>query len=158
MPKIHNIKDHTKEGGKFSENHEMRENKLKIKTDVNIWLRSCEQEILDPIEGVVKGKIPEWINGTLMRNGPGKFQYGNDTYKHLFDCSALLHRFNISNGKMTYQNKFLNSESYKKNMAANRIVVSEMGTVALPDACQSIFSRFVYFYSFHSTMEICKHV
>jgi carotenoid isomerooxygenase len=113
-----------------------------MKKNVNIWLRSCEREIDAPIEGAVKGTIPLWLKGSLLRNGPGKFNFGDDKYKHLFDAAALLHRFNIANGKVTYQCKFLKSESYKKNLAANRIVVNEFATVAAPDPCQSIFSRY----------------
>lgn len=109
--------------------------------DVNVWLRSCEQEIIEPVEGVVSGEIPSWINGSLLRNGPGSIKVGDMTYNHLFDAAALLHRFDISGGKVTYQNKFLRSDAYKKNLAANRIVVSEFGTALAPDPCQSIFER-----------------
>lgn len=112
--------------------------------DVNVWLRSCEKEIIDPVDGVVIGEIPTWINGSLLRNGPGSIKVGEETYNHLFDAAALLHRFNISEGKVTYQCKFLKSESYKKNLAANRIVVTEFGTACVPDPCQSIFERFVF--------------
>lgn len=65
------------------------------------------------------------------------------TFNHLFDSAALLHRFNIENGQVTYQCKFLKSESYKRNLAANRIVTTEFGTVAVSDPCQSIFQRCV---------------
>lgn len=113
--------------------------------DVNVWLRSCEEEILEPIDGIITGVIPLWLKGSLLRNGPGSIKVGDMTYNHLFDSAALLHRFNITNGHVTYQNKFLKSETYKKNLAANRIVVSEFGTVTVPDPCQSIFQRFVLF-------------
>lgn len=45
-------------------------------------------------------------------------------------------------GKVWYQSRFLRSETYKKNMAANRIIVSEFGTVAHPDPCKTLFQRF----------------
>lgn len=35
--------------------------------DVNVWLRSCEKEIIEPVEGSVSGEIPHWINGSLLR-------------------------------------------------------------------------------------------
>lgn len=44
--------------------------------DVNVWLRSCEEEIIEPISGVVSGNIPSWINGSLLRNGPGSIKVG----------------------------------------------------------------------------------
>lgn len=113
--------------------------------DVEVWLRSCEQEIIEPVEGVVTGEIPAWINGGLLRNGPGSIKVGDMTFNHLFDAAALLHRFNIADGKVTYQCRFLKSDTYKKNLAANRIVVSEFGTSSVPDPCQSIFERFVIY-------------
>ncbi|XP_070494160.1 carotenoid isomerooxygenase-like isoform X2 [Chironomus tepperi] len=109
--------------------------------DVNVWLRSCEQEIIEPINGTLSGSIPSWINGCLLRNGPGSLKVGSMTFNHLFDSSALLHRFNVENGNVTYQCRFLKTDSYKKNWAANRVVVSEFGTACAPDPCQSIFQR-----------------
>ncbi|CRK88774.1 CLUMA_CG002542, isoform A [Clunio marinus] len=92
-------------------------------------------------KSVVSGEIPSWINGSLLRNGPGSIKVGDMIFNHLFDASALLHRFNIVGGKVTYQCRFLKSETYKKNLAANRIVVSEFGTSSVPDPCQSIFEK-----------------
>ena len=111
------------------------------KYDVNVWLRSCDKEILEPVEGISTGEIPMWINGSLLRNGVGSLKVGNETFNHLFDASALLHRFNINGGKVTYQCRFVQSDTYKKNQAANRIVVEEFATKPAPDPCQSIFSR-----------------
>jgi carotenoid isomerooxygenase len=85
--------------------------------------------------------IPNWINGSLLRNGPGSIKVGEMTFNHLFDSAGLLHKFNIEQGKVSYQCKFLRSETYKRNMAANRIVTTEFGTVAIADPCQSIFQR-----------------
>jgi carotenoid isomerooxygenase len=80
----------------------------------------------------------------INRNGPGSIKVGNMTYDHIFDGAALLHRFNIVGGRVTYQCRFLMSSSHKRNIAANRIVVSEFGTVArAPDPCQNIFERFL---------------
>lgn len=104
-------------------------------------LRTCEKEIIDPIYGTVSGEIPTWIKGSLLRNGPGKIKFGNTIVNHAFDSAALMHRFNIENGSVTYQCRFLKSESYNQNLAANRIVFTEFGTAALPDPCQSIFKR-----------------
>ncbi|CAG7728634.1 unnamed protein product, partial [Allacma fusca] len=43
---------------------------------------------------------------------------------------------------VTYTSRALESDTYKKNMAADRIVVSEFGTAAFPDPCKTIFQRF----------------
>lgn len=104
-------------------------------------MRSCDVEVTEPIQGVVTGHIPAFLNGTLLRNGPGSLKVGSSTFNHLFDSSALLHRFAIQDGQATYQCRFIQTETYKKNKAANRIVVTEFGTSAVPDPCHSIFDK-----------------
>lgn len=42
---------------------------------------------------------------------------------------------------VTYQSRFIQSETFKKNMNANRIVVSSFGTKVIPDPCHTIFNR-----------------
>jgi len=39
-------------------------------------VRSVE-ETPEPIATEVQGTIPSWINGNFLRNGPGKFEFGN---------------------------------------------------------------------------------
>jgi hypothetical protein len=41
--------------------------KLYPNYDINIMLRSCEKEIIKPVQGIIKGEIPPWINGSLLR-------------------------------------------------------------------------------------------
>ncbi|XP_025425910.1 carotenoid isomerooxygenase isoform X2 [Sipha flava] len=110
--------------------------------DTSIWLRNCTREISSPIQGKIEGHIPEWLSGSLLRNGPGSIRVGNYEFKHLFDSSALLHRFAFKNGTVSYQCRFLESNTYKQNKAAQRIVVTEFGTKACPDPCKTIFQRF----------------
>ncbi|ODM91952.1 Beta,beta-carotene 15,15'-monooxygenase [Orchesella cincta] len=88
-----------------------------------------------------KGTIPTWLQGELIRNGPGIQKIGNDSYTHIFDGLAILHKFTLKDGKANYQSRALRSDAYKKNMEANRIVVSEFGTHAVRDPCQSLFGR-----------------
>ncbi|XP_065336066.1 carotenoid isomerooxygenase [Cloeon dipterum] len=108
--------------------------------DVSVWLRSCENEVPEPIEGILTGNLPVWLRGCLLRNGPGSFKAGGDErFKHLFDSSALIHRFCIDSGRVTYQRRLLRTKAFQRNHAAQRIVVTEFGTKAAPDPCQSIF-------------------
>ncbi|XP_002732624.1 carotenoid-cleaving dioxygenase, mitochondrial-like, partial [Saccoglossus kowalevskii] len=85
--------------------------------------------------------IPEWLNGSFLRNGPGLFEIGEDSFNHLFDGMALLHKFTVKDGKVTYQNRFLTSDTYRKNKAANRIVVSEFGTLSNPDPAANFVEK-----------------
>ncbi|XP_069356352.1 LOW QUALITY PROTEIN: carotenoid isomerooxygenase-like [Maniola hyperantus] len=111
------------------------------------WLRSCEVEVKKPITGKILGTIPQWLQGTLIRNGPGSIKCGSEEFMHLFDGPALLHRFEkiifvrILSGQATYQCRFLSTDTLKKNRKAQRIVVSEFGTRSVPDPCHTIFDR-----------------
>lgn len=45
------------------------------------------------------GRIPAWLQGTLLRNGPGMHTVGESRYNHWFDGLALLHSFTIRDGE-----------------------------------------------------------
>ncbi|XP_069577350.1 beta,beta-carotene 15,15'-dioxygenase [Brachyistius frenatus] len=98
-------------------------------------------ETPEPVNAQVKGCVPSWLQGTLLRNGPGLFSVGDSEYNHWFDGLSLIHSFTFSNGEVTYRSKFLKSDTYKRNIKADRIVVSEFGTMIYPDPCKNIFSR-----------------
>ena len=46
----------------------------------------------------VRGHVPTWLTGTLVRAGPAKFEVGSNTYNHWFDGLAMLHAFSFSSG------------------------------------------------------------
>uniref|UniRef100_A0A8C8SAJ5 Carotenoid-cleaving dioxygenase, mitochondrial n=1 Tax=Pelusios castaneus TaxID=367368 RepID=A0A8C8SAJ5_9SAUR len=106
-------------------------------------LMKSVEETPQPVPTKVKGHIPKWLNGNLLRNGPGKFEFGEEKFNHWFDGMALLHQFQLENGTVTYRSKFLQSDAYMTNSRHNRIMVSEFGTLAMPDPCKSIFGRFL---------------
>uniref|UniRef100_A0A667HCY6 Beta-carotene oxygenase 1 n=1 Tax=Lynx canadensis TaxID=61383 RepID=A0A667HCY6_LYNCA len=100
-----------------------------------------KKEQLEPVRAQVTGRIPSWLQGTLLRNGPGMHTVGETKYNHWFDGLALLHSFTIRDGEVYYRSKYLRSDTYNANTKANRIVVSEFGTMAHPDPCKNIFSK-----------------
>ncbi|XP_001380954.3 beta,beta-carotene 15,15'-dioxygenase isoform X2 [Monodelphis domestica] len=100
-----------------------------------------KKEQPEPVRAKIKGELPTWLHGTLLRNGPGMHTIGETTYNHWFDGLALLHSFTIGNGEVHYRSKYLRSDTYNSNIEANKIVVSEFGTMAYPDPCKNIFSK-----------------
>ncbi|KAG2469704.1 BCDO1 dioxygenase, partial [Polypterus senegalus] len=106
----------------------------------DIYCRN-RKETSEPVKTQLKGTLPAWLKGTLLRNGPGMFSVGDTSYNHWFDGLALLHSFTFKDGEVYYRSKYLQGDTYKCNMEANRIVVSEMGTMAYPDPCKNIFSK-----------------
>ncbi|KAL1022412.1 hypothetical protein UPYG_G00026650 [Umbra pygmaea] len=106
---------------------------------------TCE-ELNEPIPAVVVGLIPKWLNGSLLRMGPGMFEVGSEPFYHLFDGQALMHKFDLKNGHVTYYRKFIKTDSYVRAMTEKRVVITEFGTTAYPDPCKNIFSRFFTYF------------
>uniref|UniRef100_A0A1B6IFB6 Uncharacterized protein n=1 Tax=Homalodisca liturata TaxID=320908 RepID=A0A1B6IFB6_9HEMI len=104
--------------------------------------RSTEEQ-LTPLTATVTGNIPEWLEGRYMRVGPGLFDLDDFTVNHWFDGFAVVYKFEISKNKVTFIKKYLQSDAYKKAMAAKRPVYTEFGTKAHSDVTKSIFSRVI---------------
>mgnify|MGYP000058944582 CR=1 FL=1 len=74
----------------------------------------------------VRGDLPPWLRGSLIRNGPGAFSFpdGSDV-DHWFDGLALLYRFTFDPGDgagavtggdgdaLHYRNRFLRTDAYE---------------------------------------------
>uniref|UniRef100_A0A667ZTT4 Beta-carotene oxygenase 1 n=1 Tax=Myripristis murdjan TaxID=586833 RepID=A0A667ZTT4_9TELE len=99
----------------------------------------------EPHKADVKGSLPSWLQGTLLRNGPGIFSVGETTYSHWFDGMAIMHSFTFKDGEVTYRSKYLRGDTYQANIAAKRIVVSEMGTMAYPDPSKNFIVKAITF-------------
>jgi beta,beta-carotene 9',10'-dioxygenase len=85
----------------------------------------------------VRGELPGWLTGSLIRNGPGTFQVGQRRYRHWFDGLAMLHRFSFTDGRVSYANRFLETRAYAAARDEGRIAYPEFAT----DPCRSLFAR-----------------
>uniref|UniRef100_A0A8C4Z3V1 Uncharacterized protein n=1 Tax=Gadus morhua TaxID=8049 RepID=A0A8C4Z3V1_GADMO len=103
------------------------------------------EERPEPYTAEVKGSLPDWLTGTLLRNGPGMFTVGETTYNHWFDGMALMQSFTFKDGQVIYRSRYLQGDTYNANMAAKRIVVSEMGTMAYPDPNKNFIVKAITF-------------
>lgn len=112
-------------------------------------LRSLTKNEQEPVDAIISGSIPRWLNGTLYRNGPGRYEYGDKSYAHLFDGHACVQKFKIDDGQVIYSNKFLSTESYKRTLAEQRLY-AVFGTA---DVCSDIFGRFKTFFKFPETFD-----
>jgi beta,beta-carotene 9',10'-dioxygenase len=84
----------------------------------------------------VDGVIPGWLSGTLLRNGPARFHLKDKTLNHWFDGLAMLHKFDIANGQVSYANKFLDSPAFRA-AKDGKMKYAEFAT----DPCRSLFKR-----------------
>ncbi len=89
------------------------------------------------VELPVTGMLPLWLKGALFRTGPGRFDSGGKSCRHWFDGFALLHRFDIAGGGVTYTSHFLMSETYQSSMREGRLTRGGFAT----DPCINLFQR-----------------
>ena len=82
------------------------------------WRR---EENFDRLE--VIGKIPEDLQGVLLRNGPNP-QFDPAGAYHWFDGDGMLHAIRIKDGQASYDNRWVRTERFKQERAAGK---------ALPD-------------------------
>jgi carotenoid cleavage dioxygenase-like enzyme len=87
--------------------------------------------------------VPKWLTGTLVRNGPARFEVGDQKYNHWFDGLAMLHKFTFAAGRVSYANRYLRSRAYEEAMAKGRISCGEFAT----DPCRSLFQRVASWFS-----------
>ncbi|HXF00448.1 MAG TPA: carotenoid oxygenase family protein [Solirubrobacterales bacterium] len=85
----------------------------------------------------VRGQLPPWLEGSLLRTGPAKWEIGGRSMNHWFDGFAMLHRFSFADGEVSYANRFLESRAYREARGKGRIAYSEFAT----DPCRSLFAR-----------------
>jgi beta-carotene 15,15'-monooxygenase len=67
----------------------------------------------------VEGELPDWLTGSLIRNGPGAFEMGETAVDHWFDGLAMLHRYTFDAGTVSYANRFLRTDAYAAAQAGS---------------------------------------
>ena len=93
-----------------------------------------EQQI-DRLE--IEGELPPWLAGSLLRTGPSKWDLGAQRLNHWFDGLAMLHRFSIRDGEVSYGNRFLRGKAFRAAEQTGRLGFQEFAS----DPCRSLFRR-----------------
>jgi carotenoid cleavage dioxygenase-like enzyme len=105
-------------------------------TDHSLGFSSLSDEVvLDELPQ--RGAMPDWLNGSLLRTGPARFEAGEQKMRHWFDGQAMLHRFSVAGGKVGYANRFLEGRAYRAAEEKGEIAYGEFAT----DPCRSLFKR-----------------
>lgn len=107
----------------------------------NLFASTTESTNEEPIE--FRGIIPQWLKGTLYRNGPGANEIGNDlttSVNHAFDGFGYIQKYTFDGEAQTvrFRGSFIKSHAYTKALKDGRSTVRHFGT----DPCKSIFGRF----------------
>jgi all-trans-8'-apo-beta-carotenal 15,15'-oxygenase len=75
------------------------------------------QRLLHPIIlAHVQGKIPLELHGTLLRNGPGNYEYGEHARRHPFDGDGLVCSFAFRDGQVIARHKFVRTEALVREL------------------------------------------
>lgn len=84
-------------------------------SDHRIIYTGTQKEIANKKLTVI-GKIPEWLKGHFVMNGPGFSNFDNVEMKSFFEGFALLRKFTIEQGAVEFATKFVKSDFYKESM------------------------------------------
>lgn len=93
------------------------------------------------------GELPTWLSGSLLRTGPATWQAGRTRLRHWFDGLAMLHRFTIADGSVSYANRYLDSRTRRASNSAGELTYGQFAT----DPCRSIFQRVQALFSTETT-------
>jgi beta,beta-carotene 9',10'-dioxygenase len=104
-------------------------------TDQRLGFTSLEEETA--VERLpVRGELPAWLTGALVRVTPAKLEVGDRRLAHWFDGVAMLNRFGFADGKVSYANRFLDSNAHRDAQEGEW----RHGGFAT-DPCRSLFKR-----------------
>jgi carotenoid cleavage dioxygenase-like enzyme len=91
----------------------------------------------------VSGELPRWLQGSLIRTGPAKWEVGERSMNHWFDGLAMLHRFSFADGEVSYASRFLETKAYRAARETGKLGFSEFAT----DPCRSLYQRVTAMFS-----------
>jgi carotenoid cleavage dioxygenase-like enzyme len=85
-----------------------------------------------------RGRLPAWLRGSLLLNGPALWDLPGARMQHWFDGYAMLHRLAFGGGGVRYRSRFIQSQSYRQAQAASRPVTGEFGTAGTASLLQRL--------------------
>src|SRR3954469_16427990 len=102
---------------------------------VGVGLEAQREGTVEPRELEVEGSLPEWLRGSLLRNGPGDWRMGTSELQHWFDGAAVLHHFSFASGRVQFSSRYLETSARTEAERTGRLASREFAT----DPCRSIF-------------------
>ncbi|CAD5117767.1 unnamed protein product [Dimorphilus gyrociliatus] len=103
----------------------------------NLWFTTNDKTFHNYELERVKG-LPKWLNGTYVRNGPGKFEYSRRKFVHAFDGYAKLMTISIrSGGSLKFSTSFVKTYFYRHSQR-----IGDIAPYLLFDYTTPKFNRF----------------
>ena len=78
---------------------------------------------------LIHGRAPAGLEGTLFRNGPGKFRRPGGSATHWFDGDGLMRSFDIREGQVTLAARFADTPKRRHETELDAVVTPGFGTV-----------------------------
>jgi all-trans-8'-apo-beta-carotenal 15,15'-oxygenase len=109
----------------------MRDNETVVAGDKS-WLAGLAASMTEEHDypARVEGALPAALQGTLYRNGPGRFELGGVRKTHLLDGDGMIQAFDFCDGKVRYRNRFVRTEKYLAEQRARRLTLPTWTTRA----------------------------
>jgi all-trans-8'-apo-beta-carotenal 15,15'-oxygenase len=81
---------------------------------------------------LVSGRLPDGLRGSLYRNGPGWFRYGDEVLGHWFDGDGMVQRIAFADGKAVHSGRFVQTNKHVSEQAAGRFLAPGFGSAGDP--------------------------
>ncbi|HSW92998.1 MAG TPA: carotenoid oxygenase family protein [Gammaproteobacteria bacterium] len=86
----------------------------------------------DYVELIVKGKIPEELNGVYMRNGPNP-AFDPISYTYPFDGDGMIHAIYLQEGRASYRNRYVKTKALQAEQQAGHAIYGGFAHPVIPD-------------------------
>lgn len=83
---------------------------------------------IDDAAVTVEGRLPAWLRGRLLLNGPALWEFPGGRFEHWFDGLGMWHRLRIGDDGVRYRSRYARSESWRRTMAGGRPAFGEFGS------------------------------
>ena len=100
-----------------------------LETEYSYWV--------DDIEGV----IPKDLEGTFLRNGPGRLDLGGESIGHWFDGDGMIAATTFTNGKAHFKNRYIRTQKYIDETEQGYYSYRGMGTLYPGGPLKNIFRK-----------------
>ncbi|MDF1719603.1 MAG: carotenoid oxygenase family protein, partial [Minwuia sp.] len=83
---------------------------------------------------IIRGDLPEDLNGALFRIGPNPQYPPRDRNHHWFAGDGMAHAFHLSGGRARYQNRWVKTPKFEAERAAGTALYGTFGNPMTSDA------------------------
>ncbi|MDH6590910.1 all-trans-8'-apo-beta-carotenal 15,15'-oxygenase [Variovorax sp. TBS-050B] len=84
---------------------------------------------LPPVRASVRGRFPDAVAGTLLRNGPAGHDLGGERYHHWFDGDGMVQRFTIAGREVLHEGRYVATPKRVAELRAGRRLAEAFGTL-----------------------------